>query len=71
MPNPKIWLSPPHMGVSEQKFVKEAFDTNWVAPLGQNVNEFEYAISKFLSSEIVNQVSSLRILAGERWEQIP
>lgn len=35
--NDKIWLSSPHMGGGEQKYVQEAFDTNWVAPLGPNV----------------------------------
>jgi dTDP-4-amino-4,6-dideoxygalactose transaminase len=35
--NDKIWLSSPHMGGNERKFVTEAFDTNWVAPLGPNV----------------------------------
>lgn len=44
----KIWLSSPHMGGSEQRFVKEAFDTNWVAPLGPNVNGFETAIQEYL-----------------------
>jgi len=37
----KIWLSSPHMGGKERDFVTEAFDTNWVAPLGPNVNGFE------------------------------
>jgi dTDP-4-amino-4,6-dideoxygalactose transaminase len=46
----KIWLSSPHMGGTEEKYVKEAFDTNWVAPLGPNVNLFEKAISDVLSS---------------------
>jgi dTDP-4-amino-4,6-dideoxygalactose transaminase len=50
MLNPKIWLSSPHMGGTEEKYVKEAFDTNWVAPLGPNVNLFEKAISDVLSS---------------------
>lgn len=45
----KIWLSSPHMGGTEEKYVKEAFDTNWIAPLGPNVNEFENAISHSLS----------------------
>jgi Predicted pyridoxal phosphate-dependent enzyme apparently involved in regulation of cell wall biogenesis len=48
--NPKIWLSSPHMGGSEQKFVNEAFDTNWVAPLGPNVDNFEKDLSAFLGS---------------------
>ncbi len=38
---PKIWLSSPHMGRQEEQFVQEAFDTNWIAPLGPNVNGFE------------------------------
>lgn len=44
----KIWLSSPHMGGSEQKYVKDAFDTNWVAPLGPNVNEFENSLQNYL-----------------------
>ena len=44
----KIWLSSPHMGNNEQIYVKEAFDTNWVAPLGPNVNLFEKAISEYI-----------------------
>ena len=46
--NSKIWLSSPHMGGNEQKFVKEAFDTNWIAPLGPNVNGFEEDLKKYL-----------------------
>jgi dTDP-4-amino-4,6-dideoxygalactose transaminase len=47
----KIWLSSPHMGGKEEYFVKEAFDSNWVAPLGPNVNGFEEDISKYLKIE--------------------
>ena len=43
----KIWLSSPHMGGKERAYVTEAFDTNWVAPLGPNVNAFEGAISSY------------------------
>lgn len=39
--NSKIYLSSPHLGGKEQDYVKEALDTNWVAPLGPNVNGFE------------------------------
>jgi dTDP-4-amino-4,6-dideoxygalactose transaminase len=49
--NNKIWLSSPHMGGTERKYVNEAFDTNWVAPLGPNVNGFEKDISTYLSSQ--------------------
>jgi len=44
----KIWLSSPHMGGKEQKYVQEAFDTNWVAPLGPNVNGFEKDLENYL-----------------------
>ncbi|MBM3454919.1 MAG: aminotransferase class I/II-fold pyridoxal phosphate-dependent enzyme [Bacteroidetes bacterium] len=50
--NNKIWLSSPHMGGTEEKYVKEAFDTNWVAPLGPNVNQFESTIAESLFSSI-------------------
>jgi len=52
MNNSKIWLSSPHMGGSEQKFVQEAFDTNWVAPLGPNVNGFEKDIEEYLGEGV-------------------
>src|SRR5665647_896267 len=50
--NPKIWLSSPHMGGKEQEYVKEAFDTNWVAPLGPNVNGFESDIAQYLDDSV-------------------
>jgi dTDP-4-amino-4,6-dideoxygalactose transaminase len=52
MSNTKIWLSSPHMGGSEQKYVQEAFDTNWVAPLGPNVNGFEEDLEKYLQDQV-------------------
>jgi len=51
MNNSKIWLSSPHMGGNEQKFVQEAFDTNWVAPLGPNVNGLEKDLENYLGSD--------------------
>lgn len=52
MPN-KIWLASPHMSDEgyEKEFVKEAFDTNWIAPLGPNVNEFEYEFARKIDSK--------------------
>jgi dTDP-4-amino-4,6-dideoxygalactose transaminase len=44
----KIWLSSPHMGGNELSYVKEAFDTNWIAPLGPNVDGFEQDLASFL-----------------------
>lgn len=52
MNNSKIWLSSPHMGGNEQKFVQEAFDTNWVAPLGPNVNGFERDLETYLGQDV-------------------
>jgi dTDP-4-amino-4,6-dideoxygalactose transaminase len=40
----KIWLSSPHIGTNERKYVNEAFDTNWIAPLGPHVNAFEQGL---------------------------
>ena len=48
----KIWLSSPHMGGNERKFVTDAFDSNWVAPLGPNVNGFEADLQKYLGQEV-------------------
>lgn len=45
---PKIWLSSPHMGGNETKYIQEAFDANWVAPLGPNVNGLEKDIADYL-----------------------
>ena len=46
----RILLSSPHMSEEkyEQKYVKEAFDTNWIAPLGENVNKFEQEVAEFV-----------------------
>lgn len=49
--NSKIWLSSPHMGGNEQKYVQEAFDTNWVAPLGPNVDGFESDLENYLGQD--------------------
>ncbi len=48
MSNTKIWLSSPHMGGGEQKYVQEAFDTNWVAPLGPNVTGLEQDLENYI-----------------------
>jgi dTDP-4-amino-4,6-dideoxygalactose transaminase len=49
----KIWLSSPHMGGTEQKYIQEAFDTNWVAPLGPNVNGFEQDLESYLDNQVL------------------
>ena len=47
--NKRIYLSLAHMGGREQDFIKEAFDTNWVVPLGPNVDAFEQSLRDYLS----------------------
>ncbi|WP_300437988.1 aminotransferase class I/II-fold pyridoxal phosphate-dependent enzyme [Christiangramia sp.] len=47
----KIWLSSPHMGGNELKYINEAFKENWIAPLGPNVTGFEEEIKQYLNSE--------------------
>ena len=49
MINPKIWLSSPHMGGSELSYIQDAFDSNWIAPIGTNITEFEHDLEKYLS----------------------
>lgn len=60
----KIWLSSPHMGGSERKYVNEAFDTNWVAPLGPNVNGLEQDIAEFLKGNHGDIVHVAALSAG-------
>lgn len=54
----KIWLSSPHMGGGEQKYIQEAFDTNWIAPLGANVDGFENDLAIALKTKHVAVLSS-------------
>lgn len=49
--NSKIYLSSPHMGGTEQDYVQEAFDTNWISPLGPNVVGFEASLEAYLGKE--------------------
>jgi dTDP-4-amino-4,6-dideoxygalactose transaminase len=54
----KIWLSSPHIGSAEATFVKEAFDTNWIAPLGPLVDGFEHDLEAFTGSKHAAVLSS-------------
>ncbi len=54
----KIYLSSPTMHGEEQKFVKEAFDTNWVAPLGPNVNAFEKELADYVGISHASALSA-------------
>ncbi|PGE16838.1 pyridoxal phosphate-dependent aminotransferase [Bacillus toyonensis] len=54
----KIYLSSPHMSGDEQKYIQNAFDTNWVAPLGPNVDGFERELASFVGVKGGTAVSS-------------
>lgn len=54
----KIWLSSPHMGGNELKFIHEAFESNWVAPLGPNVDNFEKDLQSFTNVKHAAALSS-------------
>jgi dTDP-4-amino-4,6-dideoxygalactose transaminase len=54
----RIWLSSPHMGGKEMKYVQEAFDTNWIAPLGPNVTAFENELASYLKVKHVAALTS-------------
>ena len=73
--NLRIYLSSPHMGGTEQTYVNEAFATNWIAPLGPNVDGFEQSLQAYLGGN--HQVAALSsgtaalhlalILLGVEW----
>ena len=42
------------MGGSEQKYIQDAFEKNWIAPLGENVTEFENSVKAYTSSEAIS-----------------
>ena len=54
----KIWLSPPHMGGRERELVKEAFDANWIAPVGPHISNFEQELSKLSQNFNIAALSS-------------
>lgn len=54
----RIYLSPPHMSGEEMKYVKEAFDSNWIAPLGPHVEAFERECAQYAGSKSALALSS-------------
>lgn len=54
----RIFLSPPHMSGNEKKYIDHAFETNWIAPLGPNVDAFEKQISEYTGSQGALALSS-------------
>ncbi|MGJ9459047.1 DegT/DnrJ/EryC1/StrS family aminotransferase [Oceanobacillus sp. CF4.6] len=58
MTNSRIYLSPPHLSGKEEYYITEAFETNWIAPLGPNVDAFEKEITEMVGAEDAVAVSS-------------
>ena len=56
--NLKIWLSSPHIGKNELKYINEAFETNWIAPLGPHVNAFEQGLQDLTKTKHAAALSS-------------
>lgn len=73
----RVYLSSPTMHGEEQMYIKEAFDTNWVAPLGKNVNEFEKEVAHYIgckdAAALVSGTSAIHLaikLAGVKRDDI-
>ncbi|SER59931.1 DegT/DnrJ/EryC1/StrS family aminotransferase [Salisediminibacterium halotolerans] len=58
MTNERILLSTPHMTGNEQKYINEAFESNWIAPLGPNVDAFEQEIADYVGVKAAAATSS-------------
>ncbi|MBE5099055.1 aminotransferase class I/II-fold pyridoxal phosphate-dependent enzyme [Bacillus aryabhattai] len=58
MTESRIYLSPPHMNGDEQRYIQEAFESNWIAPLGPNVDGFEKEIASYVGVSEAVAVSS-------------
>jgi dTDP-4-amino-4,6-dideoxygalactose transaminase len=58
MGNTKIWLSPPHMGGSESKYVLEAFKTNWISSVGPSIDSFENELIGYTDTKFCVALSS-------------
>lgn len=58
MSKEKIWLSPPHMGGTEMAAIQAVFDTNWIAPVGEHLTQFEQSICHFTKSPFAVALNS-------------
>ncbi len=78
MTRERLYLSPPHLGEAEQAFVQEAFDTNWIAPVGPHVDAFEREFAEVVDMPHAVAVSSgtaalhlaLRLAGVERGDEV-
>ena len=68
MDKKRIYLSCPTMHGEEQEFVKEAFDTNWVAPVGPHVNAFEKELRELnVNVKLNSNVKDIQVLEDNRF----
>ncbi len=58
MPNSKIWLSSPHMSGGEMEYIRQAYESNWIAPLGPFVDGFEHDLADYTGAGHVAALSS-------------
>lgn len=58
MQSKRIYLSPPHMSGYEEPFIKEAFDSNWIAPVGPHVDAFEREVADYVGAKGAVALSS-------------
>ncbi len=56
--NERIYLSPPHMNGGEMKYIREAFESNWIAPLGENLDRLEQTLREYIGVPEALAVSS-------------
>ena len=78
MPADRLYLSPPHLGALEQTYVQEAFDTNWVAPVGPHVDAFEREFARAVGARHAVALSSgtaalhlaVRLCGVERGDEV-
>ena len=54
----RIFLSAPHMTGNEQKYIAQAFESNWIAPMGENVNQFEAEMAAYATTNAAAALSS-------------
>lgn len=69
MSHERIYLCLAHMSGKEQDFIKEAFDQNWVVPMGPNVNGFEEDLEKFVNRREGSDLFRNRYAALARAQQ--
>lgn len=63
----RTYLCLAHMSGNEMKYIQEAFDTNWVVPLGPNVNAFEDELARFVKSVDAKKTLMMRITHSAFW----